>query len=304
MASKIKYDRAQVNALATSVNPYGKRIFVDGVSGNNAGGLTPQTAFLTIQLGLAAMEAGDEMIIAPGTYTLVATFTPLANQVFRAAVVRGNAPTVTITSTSALTGDMVSVDVSGCEFTGIQFLAGHANLATLVDIADAADVSGLKFDQCVFNGADKTSVIGLNASDATFILTSMVVTDCLFRDLTGTMINIGVLGFAYSVVKNNRFAHDINSGIGIALADTTAFVTGKGYIINDNVFLPFDATGDEVGISIAGTENTTGAGMIARNFFAYGAAATSITQDKLSLSEIDNRTGDAATGGTVVDPGT
>ena len=58
-----------------------------------------------------------------------------------------------------------------------------------------------------------------------------------------------------------------------------------------------------MGITIAGTENTTGAGIITRNMFAYMAAAA-VTIDKLSLSEVNNYYGDAATGGVLVDPGT
>ncbi len=96
----------------------------------------------------------------------------------------------------------------------------------------------------------------------------------------------------------------MNSGKGIALADTGAFATGKGYVIEHNDFTPFDATGDEVGIFIAGTEDTTGVGIIRNNYFSYGGSALSITQDKVSKSEVNNYTGDAATGGTLVDPGT
>lgn len=286
-------------------NVFGKTWYVDGTNGSdNNTGTRPNRAVATIGKAATTLgAAGDNIIIGPGTYTLSASFAPKARQFFRAAVINPRYPTISITSNSSLTGDMVTIDVDGTIWYGIEFLAGHANLATLVDIADTAAVNGVWFQSCVFNGADKTSVVGIQADDATFALTGMTIENCLFRDLTGTMIDIGALGMAYSLIRNNLFAIDINSGTAIALADTTAFATGKGYAIIQNDFTGFDATADEVGITIAGTENTTAAGIIRNNFFAYITAAA-ITIDKLSLSEVNNYVGDAATGGTLVDPGT
>lgn len=291
-------------SAAPSVSPFAKVLYVDGTNGSNTNnGQSPSAAFATIAQAVTASVSGrgDHIVVAPGTYTITASLVPKANNVIRAAVVNPRYPTVSIAGNVA---DLVQVDVSGVVFLGVEFAATGSTADNLVDVADGADVNGLIIDSCVFNGADQTSVVGLQMDDATFIPTGVIVRNCLFRDLTGTMIDVGVLGMPYAEITNNVFAHDVNSGKGIALADTTAFVTGKGYTIAFNRFMPFDATGDEVGISIVGTENTTGAGMIAYNLFSYGAAATSITQDKLSLSEINNYTGDAATGGTLVDPGT
>jgi hypothetical protein len=292
------------SGAAPAVSPFAKVLYVDGTNGSDTNnGQAPDRAFATIAQAISSSVSsrGDHIVIAPGTYTVTSAIVPKANNVFRAAVVNPRFPTVTIVGDIA---DVVQIDVSGTFWLGIQFKAGGNTADNLVDIADAADVNGATFESCVFHGDDKTSVVGIQADDATFIPTGLIVRNCLFRDLTGTMIDIGVLGMPYSVIQYNTFAHDVNSGKGIALADTTAFATGKGYVIADNIFLPFDATGDEVGVSIAGTEDTTGAGIIARNLFSYGAAATSITQDKLSKSEVNNYTGDAATGGTLVDPGT
>ena len=286
----------------SDVNPFSRVLYVDGTSGNNKSGFAPDEAFTTLQLALAASAAGDTFIIAPGTYTMTATFSPLARQTYKAAVVNQRYPTVSITATSALTGDIISLDVSGTKWVGIEFLAGHANQATLVDIADAADVNGAHFDRCVFNGADKTTVVGIQADDATFIPTGVLVENCIFRDLTGTIVDIGVLGMPYSLFQNNLFALDVNSGTVFALADTTAFATGKGLEIKNNNFLGFDATKDEVAITIAGTEDTTAPVLVTNNNFAYFAVAA-VTIDKVGFATIQNYTGDA-TGGLLTDVGT
>lgn len=278
--------------------------YVDGTNGldTNAGNI-PTQAFLTIAQAITSSAAGDTIIIAPGTYTVTSSISPKARQTFQAAIVCPRTPTVSITATSALTGDIVTIDVDNTVWIGIEFLAGHANQATLVDIADAAAVNGCTFENCVFNGADKTSVVGIQADDASFAVTGLVIRNCLFRDLTGTCLDIGVLGMPYAYVGYNTFAIDVNSGTAIALADTTAFATGKGFVIEENNFIGLDVTADEVGITIAGTEDTTAAGMIRNNYFAYVVAAA-ITADKISQSVINNYVGDRGTGGTLVDSGT
>lgn len=281
-----------------SVSPFNKVYYVDGTNGSDQyEGSTSARPFATIATAISSAAAGDTIVIAPGTYTITAALVPKARQTFQASVIRPRTPTVSITGSVA---DLVQVDVSGCVFIGIEFLAAADAVANLVDIADAAAVSGCVFDGCVFNGADKASVDGINLTDASFATTGLVVTNCLFRDLTGSGIDVGALGMPYAVIQYNQFALDANSATGIALADTTAFATGKGYIIDSNIFTGFDATGDELGITIAGTADTTGAGIISRNLGAYVAAAF-ITQDKLVKSEVNNYAGSTA-GGTLVDP--
>ncbi|MGH8743846.1 MAG: hypothetical protein ACREUY_06155 [Burkholderiales bacterium] len=304
------FDVVQANQFIGGVlpaqSPFGRVFFVDNTNGSDGNtGRSPRKALQTIAAAITAASSGlaglgDTIVIAPGTYTITAALVPTAHTIFRAAVFNARRPSVIITGNIA---DLLQVDVDGCQFHGLEIKASGATADNLVDVADGANVDGLAFNGCVFNGADQTSVIALNASDATFILTRLSVVNSLFRDLTGTCINIGAKGFAYSYIACNQFAIDVNSGVGIALADTTAFATGKGYVIEHNVFTGFDATADEVGITIAGTEDTTGAGIIRNNYFAYLAPAA-VTIDKLSKSEINNYYGDAATGGTLVDPGT
>lgn len=284
--------------------PSGRAWFVDGTNGSdaNAGNAEAPVATIAQAITLSTANVGDVIVIAPGTYTITAALVPKAGVAFVAGVVNNpHVPTVIITGNIA---DMVQIDVAGTRWENIEFKASGGTTDNLVDIADAAAVDGVSFYQCVFNGNDQTSVIALNANDATFAVTRMHVEECLFRDLTGTMINIGALGMAYSHIKRNIFACDINGGVSIALADTTAFATGKGYVIEENFFLPFDATADEVAIQVAGTENTTGIGIITNNRFSYYPAGTAITIDKIPASEVQNFTAAATGGGTVVTTGT
>lgn len=289
-------------AASYPISPFANTYFVSTTGADGNSGLSPSEPLLTIAqaITLTTSGQGDHVVIGPGTYTITAALVPKARTVFRAAVINPRAPTATIAS--ALTGDMITVDVDGVVFQGIQFKATGAGIANLVDVADTAAVDGLTFDSCVFHGNDQTTVVGIQADDGTFATNGLVVKNCLFRDLTGTHIDVGVLGIPYADIQYNQFAIDINSGTAIALADTSAFATGKAFIIANNIFTGFDATADEVGITIAGTENTTGAGIITNNRFAYLAAAA-ITINKISLSTVLNYVGDAGTGGTLVSPG-
>lgn len=292
------FDVVQANAFIgpmPQANPFGTTYYVDGTNGADSGakdGKSPSKAFASISYAITRSVAGDNFIIAQGTYTETATLTPLANQHFRAGVINPRNPAVKITSVIA--GDIVTIDVNGCSFFGIEFLAGHNDNVNIVDIADGAAVAGCWFHTCVFNGADVTTCVGIQMDDATFVGTGIVVENCLFRDLTGTIIDIGVLGMPYAVFRNNYFALDINSGTVFNLADTTAFATGKGWLIENNTFLGFDITADEIAITIAGIEDVTGAGVMRNNTFSYFVAAA-ITADKLSKGMTGNYVG-AATG--------
>ena len=298
------FDQVQANAFLgppPQGNPFGTTYYVS-TTGSDAGsrdGKSPSNAWLTIAYAISRSLAGDNFIIAPGTYA-EAVLNPLAHQSFRAGLINSKRPSVVI-STAVTNG--VTVDVDGCQFYGIEFKATAAAVTTLINFASVAISDGLLFDSCVFNGADQTTVVGITNAHATIQGSRLVVRNCLFRNLTGHCISIGAMGNAYGYIGYNNFSLDVASGTGINLASTTAFVTSKGYVIEHNTFIGFSASASEVGITIAGTENTTGAGIIRNNYFSYCAAAA-ITIDKLSLSEVNNYYGDAATGGTLVDPGT
>jgi len=215
----------------------------------------------------------------------------------------GGTPTVVITGTAEAV--VVDIEVNGVVFKGINFQADADAVNTIIKVADTASVDGLTFIDCWFDANGKATVDGISAVDATFILTGLYAKGCRFI-LCNNGIKIGAKGFANSLIEDNIFdMQDAGGGdIGISLADTTALATGYGFVIRHNDFLgAIDAGADSVGIVIAGTENTTAIGVIRENFFAYCTAAA-ITIDKISLSEIRNYAGDAAIGGTLVDPGT
>jgi len=285
--------------------PYatGKTIFVDGTNGSD-GNLGEHRNEALASIGQAITKStsakGDVIVVYPGTYTITSALVPLANTTFVAArQSQMRVPSTVITGNIA---DMIQIDVDDTVFEGFKFLAAGNTADQIFDIAETTAVNGLTIRNCVFDGADKTSVVGLNLDDGIVATTGLVVEGCLFKDLTGTHINVGVLGMPYAYIAYNQFAIDVNSGTAIALADTSAFATGKGYVIEYNTFTGFDASKDEVGITISGTEDTTGAGIIRRNDFAYLAAAA-ITIDKVGFSTVQNYYGDA-TGGLLVDVGT
>lgn len=271
-------------------------------SGNDTnGGKTETNAKLTIAAAIAAAIAGDVIIIMAGTYIITTLLTPKANQTFIAAT-RGPVPTVTIEGAIA---DLVDVEVNGVKFIGIEFQATHNDVARLVKVADTAAVVGVTFLDCWFDGVTFTTVNGISAIDGTFTTTGLAVVGCRFIQCN-VGIDVGVLGIPLAVIKSNTFQlNDVGgTDVGVALADTGAGATGYGFLIEDNAFIgPTDAGADAVGITIAGTENTTAIGGIGRNFF-YNCNVAAITIDKISKSQVNNYVGDAATGGTLVDPGT
>lgn len=286
--------------------PYatGKYIYVDGTNGSDGNlGEHPDEALASIGQAItkSTSTVGDVVVIAPGTYTITAALVPLANTTFIAAR-RSNKRVPTVSITSIGSHDFLQLEVDDVKFIGIEFLGGHADNAVMVDISETANADGCSFVDCVFNGGDFASLIAINADDGTYFPTGLEIIGCLFRDLTGTMLEVGVLGIPYAYIAYNHFAIDIAAGTAINLDDTSAFATGKGYVIEFNTFTGVDATKDEVGITIAGTEDTTGAGIIRRNDFAYLHTAP-ITIDKVGFSCIQNYYGDD-TGGLLVDVGT
>ena len=302
--------RGQLSVGAVTLEPsvFGNTWYVDPVNGGAGNtGRDPRSAFALIATAIAAAAAWDTIVLSPGTHTIAsatAALSPRAGQRFIAAIPPGMArPNVIVTGNGG--ANLVDLEVSGTQWEGILFQADANGVTNLINIADTATVTGVKFKNCWFDGNGKTTVDGLNAVDATFILTGMSVEGCRFTDLD-IGIDIGVLGWAGSCVERCIFEMRDTAGtdIGINLGDTAASATGYGWIVRDNEFLgPTDAGADAVGIVIAGTENTTGLGGMSRNYFAFCNVA-SVTIDKLSKGEVNNFVGDAATGGTLVDPGT
>ena len=301
----------QFQGSQADASPFGKIWYVDVTNGNdnNLGdGPNAGEAFASIGAAISAAVAtrGDTVVIAPGTYTITSALAPKAFMTFKAAVNNPQAPSVSIRGNIA---DLVTVDVDGVRFVGVEFRATGTTVRELVKLADTTAITGgVVFEDCTFHGADTiplvaglSGVAGIWMKDASNAVTGLVVRRCVFRDLGKTPIWTGAQGLPYAKIEDNTFAIDTPSGMGINIADTSAFGTGKGYVIRNNEFIgPNSTTPNTVAIVIAGTKNTTAAGMIRNNFFAF-CSTLSITQGKLEASVINNYNGNVA-GGVLVDP--
>lgn len=310
MGTPSRFGQIQADAFLGSANDnsaFGKIWYVDGTNGADGNsGLAPDEAYSTIGQAITSAVAtrGDTVVIYPGTYTVTSALAPKAQMTFRAAIVVPQAPSVTIGG--AIT-NLVTVDVSGVRFIGVEFKA-TAGVYDLVKLADTSAITGgVLFEDCVFNGNDTTAVgafqngvCGIWAADGTNAVTGLVVRRCTFRDLGKTQIEIGVKGMPYAKIEDNTFSIDTPSGIGIFLDDTGAVGTGKGYAIRQNEFLGNNGTtSTTVGIVIrAATIYTTAIGIIRDNFFSYCATAP-ITAQK--VDGIINNFGGAASGTKVSD---
>jgi hypothetical protein len=295
-------------------NPFGRIWYVNGgltalgntIGNDGSNGTSPGTAFATIQQAMKAAASGaslggDTIVIAPGTYTFnVASgpLIPLPNMTFVAGKMGINRPNVIIVS-SGITNAML-LNVSGCQFVGIEFQAGDTTCTNIVNVATTAAVNSTAFIGCRFNGNSHATSNGLNLASATYACTSLTVLDCVFYNLTGSGIVVGVLGFADSYIAYNRFRIDTTGTNGIQLGDTGSFTVGKGFMIEQNVFFGFSSAGTAVGILIvaAGGDNTSALGCIRNNSFPAGAVATSITASKGTQSAIENFA--AVTGGSLI----
>src|SRR3990167_2164609 len=307
-----KFNQVQADNFMGSIyeaSPFGKIWYVDvtnGSDGNLGDGPNAGEAFASIGAAITAAVAtrGDTVVIAPGTYTITSALAPKAFMTFRAAVVNPQSPSVSIRGNIA---NLLTVDVNGCRFVGIEFRPTGTTARDLVSLAATTAITGgVTFEDCIWNGNDQnTAVNGVSGLRVGFTnaTTGLVVRRCTFRDLGKTPMEVGASGMPYAKIEDNSFIIDTPAGFGIRLEDTAAFGTGKGFTIRNNEFLGQASTsGDFVGISIVGTEDTTAAGIIRTNYFAYCAAAA-ITIDKISDSTINNYVGNDACG-LLVDSGT
>ena len=306
-----KFNQVQADQFLGSqadASPFGKIWYVDGTNGSDDNlGDGPNAGECLATLGQAITNAvasrGDTVVIYPGTYTITSALAPKAAMTFKAAVVVPQVPSVIVTGNIV---NLVTIDVDYTRWIGIEFKASGSTVNDLVALAATTAVNGVTFEDCVFNGADKegntaqNGVCGIQLTDATTTATGLVVRRCMFRDLGKTNIDVGVLGLPYAKIEDNVFAIDTAVGIGIAIAATGAYGTGKGFIIRRNEFIgPNSTTANNVGIVIGGTVRATGQGLIRENHFASCADAA-ITVDKIPDGVINNYYGNNA-GGVLVD---
>jgi hypothetical protein len=304
----------------SGTNPFGTTYFVTASGGSdNNDGLDANHPFATIQKAIDTYAAGDTVILSPGTHSVdvsTASLVPLADTQFRAAIPpMGGKPSTIITHDADDGIVLVTLDVDGCGFYGIEFLmvAGGTTAVDLFDISQTTAVNGLTFEDCWFNlnSVDKAGVVrAIAVDDGTNATTGMVIRNCRFLggDATTGAANYivtGVGGIPDAVIEDNIFVLESADAdaVGIVFPETTVADKNYGMAIRNNDFIgPKDYGMDAVGIVHSGTELDS-VGIIRSNYFAYCAAA-SITADKINKGIINNYYGDTTTGGTLVDPGT
>lgn len=306
--------------LTGAVNPFGDVWFVDSTNGSNGNkGTSTDRPFETIAKAISAGSTGDTIILSPGTHSVDVSdsaLVPKADMQFVAAVPPlGGKPNTIITHDADDGVNLVTVDVDGVGFHGIEFLlvAGGTTALTLFDVAQTSAVSGLVFKDCWFNlnSVDASGVTGLTIDDATNATTGLVFKGCRFigGDATTNQaiyIGIGVGGIPDALIEGNIFKLESADGDALALnfADPTAAGGSYGVTVRNNDFIgPSDGGGDAAPIVFASamTEDEI-VGMIRTNYFS-NCSATPITQDEVNNSIVRNYVGDNATGGTLVDPG-
>jgi hypothetical protein len=302
-----KFNQVQADQFLGSqadASPFGKIWYVDGTNGADGNiGDEPGEAFSTIAAAISAAVAtrGDTVVIYPGTYTITAALVAKANMTFKAAVVVPQFPTVSIAGNIA---ELVTVDVSGTRWIGLEFLGTGYTCVELVDIADGAAVNGATFEDCRFR-TSRGSAQGLVMDDGTNAATGVVVRRCLFQNESACQLEIGILGAPMAKIEDNTFVLRCASSTGIAMADTSAATqaaaAGHGYVIRNNDFIGQLSLAD-VGITILGTEDKNATGIIRSNFFGNCAVAA-ITANQSPKNMVRNYVGDSGTGGTIVDAG-
>lgn len=310
--------------ITRAINPFGDVWFVaasgggDG-SGNSGGADAP---FATIAYAISRGAAGDTILLGPGTHSVdvsSAALVPKADMQFVAAILPlGGKPSTIVTHDADDGAVLVTVDVDGVGFYGIEFLmvTGSTTAVDLFDVAQTTAVTGLIFKDCWFdlNEVDHATAIvrALALDDGTNAITGLVVSNCRFLggDATTTeseYVVVGVGGIPGALIEDNVFMLESADAttVAIAFADPGAVAGSYGWVCRNNDFIgPSDIGGDAVAITFTGamTEGEI-MGIIRTNYFSY-CNTSPITIDEVNKSIIWNYYGDDATGGVLADPGT
>jgi len=256
--------------------------WVDGTNGDDTNtGKTLARAWKTVEKFFANDAQYDVCLVMPGTYTVASgslPMTPLADTKLIAAIPSPRPNVIITDDAGGSDNELFDAEVDNVTFSGIRFLAAHNDIVNLVKVADTANVVGLTFDNCWFDGVAFTTVNGIGLDDATQTIIGLVVQNCRFEEGLVSSISIGVQGIPQGSIVNNVFENDASEA-GINMADvTSASGRGYGYVIKDNVFLgASDIGADSNGIVIAGGDDVA-VGAIIGNFFAD--VGTPVTQDQ------------------------
>ena len=308
--------------FTSGINPFGTTYFVRASGGSdNNDGLNADSAFATIQKAIDTYAAGDTVVLSPGTHSVdvsTAALVPLADTQFRAAIPpMGGKPSTIITHDADDGANLVEIDVDGTGWYGIEFLivTGSTTAVNLIDVAQATAVNGLTFEDCWFNlnDVDLTASVttAMLLDDASVKTTGLVVRNCRFIGgdaTTGTaqyIVNNAAGGVPDLLIENCIFVLESADSdcVGINLGDGVDASSNYGFVIRNNDFIgPKDYGKDAVGIYFAGSDLEQ-VGVMRHNYFAYCTAQT-ITANLVEKACINNYYGDAAAGGTLVDPGT
>ena len=307
--------------LAAGINPLGSVWYVAASGGNDSSaGTDPTEPLATIAQAISNASAGDTIVLGPGTHSVdvsAAALIPKADLKFVAAIPpHGGKPSTIITHDADDGADLITVDVDGVVYEGIEFLmvAGGTTAIRLLSLAQTTAINGIVFRDCWFNlnSVDAANVKAIAADDATNAVTGLVLKNCRFigGDATtnqAVYVNVGVGGIPNALIEDNIFILESADGDAKALlfGDPGAAAKCYGMVIRNNDFIgPSDGGGDAVPIEFnAGMTEDEIVGIIRTNYFAE-CSATPITQDKVNGSLARNYVGDDATGGTLVDPGT
>ena len=202
-------------------NPFGETRYVAASGGSDGNvGKNASRPLATIAKAISLSAAGDNVILGPGTHSVdcsVSPLVPLADMQFFAAIPPyGGKPTTIITADADDTANLVTVDVDGTGWHGIEFLlvAGGTTAVDLFDVAQTTAVNGLTFTDCWFNlnSVDHATAImrAIAVDDGTNATTGMVIKNCRFLggDATTTeaeYIVSGVGGIPDALIEGNVF---------------------------------------------------------------------------------------------------
>ena len=276
-------------------NPWSTHYFVNGDVGASGGGLTPGTAFKTIQEAVTAMTGGDVVYIKPKTYTMGTGFARYEEDVVVANTGASSAATAPLAGKSIIgvtpntvasdflgvrwkyaTNTNLNVEAPGTHIENIGFFCEGATAGVYFEGDGATWTKGGHTGSSLYNCAIKgEGGVLANGSD------SLQIINCQFQakwdgDTCGMIITLDGTNVNRRPVL--RGCHFIG-GNGTSMNSAPIIWTGKveDGLIADNYF----HTGTTVQINIA---TASSSGLIVNNFFAEANLSTTfIVQNGMSV---------------------